>query len=212
MTALSARATVCKLGGSLLDWEGLPAALASIEQQWQGQSLVLVVGGGETADLVRRWDRLFHLGEERAHWLALDSLALNEALVTELWPRLRPVRSRAQVEAAHRDGVPALICASCFVRWGERQPASPLPHTWQVTTDSIAAWVAQLVAARELVLAKSVDLPAGCSVTQAAAQGLVDEYFPRLAGGVPQISWVNLRSAPLTPVLWQTAAVPVPPS
>jgi aspartokinase-like uncharacterized kinase len=202
MTAPATRPTVCKLGGSLLDWEGLPGALAWIERQWPGQPLVLVVGGGQTADLVRHWDRLFHLGEERAHWLALESLALNESLATELWPRLRPARNRAQVEAAHRDGVPALICASCFVRWGERQAAPPLPHTWQVTTDSIAAWVAQLVDAGELVLAKSVDLPAGCTVTEAAAQGLVDEYFPQLAGGVPRLSWVNLRNEVPTVVPW----------
>jgi aspartokinase-like uncharacterized kinase len=205
MTAPATRPTVCKLGGSLLDWEGLPGALAWIEQQWPGQPLVLVVGGGETADLVRHWDRLFQLGEERAHWLALKSLALNENLAIKLWPRLRLARNRAQVEAAHHDGVPALICANCFVRWGERQSSLPLPHTWQVTTDSIAAWVATILNAGQLVLAKSVDLPPGCTVTEAAAQGLVDAYFPQLAGGLSRISWVNLRSDVPSPVPWQTA-------
>lgn len=58
--------TVCKLGGSLLDWSGLPGALTWLEQQWPEQSLVLVVGGGQIADVVRQWDRLFRLGEERA--------------------------------------------------------------------------------------------------------------------------------------------------
>jgi len=202
---VSPHSTVCKLGGSLLDWSGLPGALPWLQQQWPGRPLVLVVGGGQTADVVRQWDRLFDLGAERAHWLALESLALNESLATELWPRLRPARNRAQVEAAHRDGVPALICANCFIRWGERQAFPPLPHTWQVTTDSIAAWVATVLDAGELVLAKSVNLPAGCSLTEAAAQGLVDQYFPHLAGGVPRISWVNLRSEAPSPVLWQTA-------
>lgn len=205
MSTLRSNITVCKLGGSLLDWSGLPGALPWLEQQWHGQSLVLVVGGGKTADLVRQWDRQVHLGEERAHWLALESLGLNESLALALWPRLRLSRNRAQVEAAHRDGVPALICANCFVRWGERQSFPPLPHTWQVTTDSIAAWVATVLEACELVLAKSVDLPPGCSVAEAAAQGLVDEYFPQLAGGLPRLSWVNLRSGAPTPVVWQTA-------
>lgn len=197
--------TVCKLGGSLLDWSGLPEVLAWLEQQWQGRPLVMVVGGGQTADLVRSWDRLFALGEERAHWLALQSLELNESLVTQLWPRLRPVRNRAQTEAALQDGVPALICASCFVRWGERQACPPLPHTWQVTTDSIAAWIAHLLNARELLLAKSVDLPTGCTLPEAARQGLVDDHFPNLARGLPRISWVNLRSAERSRVIWQTA-------
>lgn len=197
--------TVCKLGGSLLDWSGLPGALTWLEQQWPEQSLVLVVGGGQIADVVRQWDRLFRLGEERAHWLALESLALNESLAAELWPRLRLARNRAQVEAAHRDGVPALICANCFVRWGERQSLPRLPHTWQVTTDSIAAWVAHLLNARELLLAKSVDLPTGCTIPEAARQGLVDDHFPNLAHGLPRISWVNLRHAERSRVIWQSA-------
>ena len=198
--------TVCKLGGSLLDWSGLPGALEWIAQQWQGRPLVLVVGGGETADLVRRWDRLYGLGEERAHWLALESLALNESLLTELWPALRLVRSRSQAEAALREGVPALVCSRCFVRWGETQPVAPLPHTWQVTTDSIAAWVAGILKAGELVLAKSVDLPVGCDVADAAAQGLVDAHFPQLAPELPQISWVNLRHHSPVLISWQTGA------
>jgi len=205
MTDHSAAPTVCKLGGSLLDWSGLPGALAWLAQHWQGRPLVLVVGGGKTADLVRSWDRLYGLGEERAHWLALESLALNESLVSELWPGLRPVRSRSQVEAALRAGVPALVCSRCFVRWGETQPVPPLPHTWQVTTDSIAAWVAQILNAGELVLAKSVDLPPGCSVAEAATEGLVDDYFPNLAPDLPQISWVNLRHDPPVQVCWQPA-------
>jgi dihydroneopterin aldolase len=48
--------------------------------------------------------------------------------------------------------------------------ADPLPHSWDVTSDSIAAWVAGAVGARRLVLVK----PAG-----AAGADLVDPYFSR---------------------------------
>jgi aspartokinase-like uncharacterized kinase len=46
--------------------------------------------------------------------------------------------------------------------------ADPLPHSWDVTSDSIAAWVAGQVRARRLLLVK----PA-----QAAGGNLVDAYF-----------------------------------
>ena len=49
--------------------------------------------------------------------------------------------------------------------------ADPLPHSWDVTSDSIAAWVAGAVGARELVLVK----PAG-----AAGADTVDPYFSRV--------------------------------
>ncbi|MFM7160259.1 MAG: uridylate kinase [Planctomycetaceae bacterium] len=191
------RGVVCKLGGSLLDWPGLPRLLDHLLERAGDTGLVLVVGGGATADLVRQWDTLFGLGEERAHWLALESLELNERLVTHLRPVFRPVRSGPQVTAARQEGVPAVLCSSCFVRWGERQPtAPPLPHAWRVTTDSIAAWAAHLLGGSDLVLLKSVNLPAGSSWTDAARAGLVDDHFPEAVAGLPRVSWVNARVEP----------------
>src|SRR5262245_31563049 len=48
--------------------------------------------------------------------------------------------------------------------------ADPLPHSWDVTSDSIAAWVAGAVGARQLVLVK----PSG-----AGGGEMVDPYFRR---------------------------------
>ena len=53
-------------------------------------------------------------------------------------------------------------------RW--LREADPLPHTWTVSSDSIAAWVAGAVGARRLVLVK----PPGASGSE-----LVDAYFAR---------------------------------
>jgi hypothetical protein len=49
--------------------------------------------------------------------------------------------------------------------------ADPLPHTWDVTSDSIAAWIAGQVRALLLVVVK----PPAASGSQ-----LVDPYFPRV--------------------------------
>jgi aspartokinase-like uncharacterized kinase len=49
----------------------------------------------------------------------------------------------------------------------------PLPHSWDVTSDSIAAWVARAIGARRLVLVK----PPGMS-----GSGVVDGYFDRVRG------------------------------
>ena len=73
---------------------------------------------------------------------------------------------------------------------GWLQEADPLPHSWDVTGDSIAAWVAGRVGARHLVLVKPpgvgihssdrtgsrvLDRPA----QHAAVAGFVDAYFLR---------------------------------
>jgi hypothetical protein len=54
-------------------------------------------------------------------------------------------------------------------RW--LRDADPLPHSWDVTSDSIAAWVAGALGARRLVLVK----PPGAS-----GDGAVDAYFARV--------------------------------
>ena len=50
-------------------------------------------------------------------------------------------------------------------RW--LRDADPLPHSWDVTSDSLAAWIAGVVGARRLVLIK----PPG------ASGQVVDAYF-----------------------------------
>ena len=55
-------------------------------------------------------------------------------------------------------------------RW--LRAADPLPHAWDVTSDSIAAWVAGRVGASQLVLVK----PSG---VRPSGGELVDAYFAR---------------------------------
>jgi hypothetical protein len=72
--------------------------------------------------------------------------------------------------------------------------ANPLPHTWDVTSDSIAARLAVTLEARELVLLKS-RLPDGADIDQATRSGYVDAYFSRAVLGMPAVRCVNLRAS-----------------
>lgn len=182
--------TIYKVGGSLLETPGLVDLVQDEMRRRPESAALVVVGGGLAADAVRRWDVAHGLGDERSHWLALEAMRLNEALLQELWPGLREVRSASQALAAANDGVVGLLCSSCFCRWAEAAGWPALPHTWGVTSDSIAAWAATILDA-ELVLFKSVDLLHGCRFEDAARQGLVDEHFPHVAKNVRRIGWVN---------------------
>src|SRR5208283_5161279 len=62
-----------------------------------------------------------------------------------------------------------------------------LPHTWQVTSDSLAVHVATRVSAAELVLLKSRAWPSGEGWAAAAREGLVDGFFEEALSRSPEL-------------------------
>jgi aspartokinase-like uncharacterized kinase len=170
---------VVKVGGSLFDLPQLGARLrAWLEEQAAG-GVILVPGGGAAADVVRQLDRAHGLGEEAAHWLAVCALTLNAHFLHAL---LAGAPVSEQVEEV---GGACILDVHAFLRRDEGRPGC-LPHRWEVTSDAIAARVALVVGARELVLLKSVTLPAGVSWEEAARRGFVDEWFAKVLAEAPR--------------------------
>lgn len=185
-------ARVIKLGGSLLDCDGLAARFRRwLAQQSPGQNVILV-GGGEMADVVRRAFAQHRLDEESAHWLCVRLLSVTAELFARLLPEAAWATRLEELRWAdtHR---PVIFDCEHFLRCDDARSLHPLPHTWEVTSDSIAARLAQRLAAFELVLLKSRLPEPGWDLAQAAAAGYVDRYFPRAARSLPRVRYVNLR-------------------
>jgi aspartokinase-like uncharacterized kinase len=160
---------VAKVGGSLYDDPRLGPALRMWVAEQPGPAL-LVPGGGEFADAVRKLDEVHGLGEEAAHWVAIASLSVAGEFLRRIVP-----------------GVDILDPLAFFTRH------DLTPHTWAVTTDSLALAAAVHLKASTLVLLKSADRPPG-SWAEAAAVGFVDAHFPTLAAGTSlPITAVNFR-------------------
>src|SRR5262249_50212402 len=68
-----------------------------------------------------------------------------------------------------------------------------LPHTWQVTSDSIAARLAVRLSARARLLLKGAPLGDGLDPAAAARSGLVDPWFPIVARPIERVLACNLR-------------------
>ncbi len=188
---------VLKLGGSLLDLVDLSSRLQSVFASLDEVRSLLICGGGDAADIVRRWHQCFAFDEERSHWLALEAIRLNQRLLLELLPVLELVANREAAELAwQNDRIPLLDLAE-FVRTEEASLAlhERLPHTWEVTSDSLAAWVTVRWSAERLILLKSVDLPDAQThdPEQLVKAGLIDPFIPQLTNSIPTIEWINLR-------------------
>jgi aspartokinase-like uncharacterized kinase len=187
----SAPAAVIKVGGSLFDLPDLGPRL----QNWlieRPAEVLLVPGGGPAADVIRHYDRLHRLGDERAHWLALSALGLNAHFLASVLSRGLVVPHPQACAALWREAKIPVLDPYFFAHADEGQPGC-LPHRWSVTSDALAARVAQVTGASELVLLKSVSLPAGLDWVEAGKQGLVDEYFARAVGDRLPVRFVNFR-------------------
>ena len=159
--------TVVKIGGSLLSRaDSFDAALAEISRACRGVSLLIVPGGGPFADAVRDVDRRLRLSDEAAHWMAVLAMDQYAHLIASRMPAAALVVDRHGVMAAlERERIPVLAP----YQW--MRDADPLPHSWEVTSDSISAWVAGEVGASRLVLVKP---PGACG------PAIVDACFERV--------------------------------
>ncbi len=158
--------TIVKVGGGLLGRAGaLDLVTEALTAFSPGRRLLVLPGGGPFADAVRTMFRRVRIGEDAAHWMAvlgMDQYA--HALVARL-PGAVLVEQHAEIVAARRaGGLPVLAP----YRW--LRATDPLPHTWDVTSDSIAAWFAGALDARRVVLIKP---------TVGESGKLVDSFFLR---------------------------------
>jgi 5-(aminomethyl)-3-furanmethanol phosphate kinase len=189
--------SVIKVGGGLSQLPGaLERVCSALEALSQQHPMLLVPGGGPFADAVRTFECKAGLSPAAAHWmaiLAMDQYAyvladrISGGVIVEQPGDVREILSAGRI--------PIMAPA----RW--MRSADVLPHSWDVTSDSIAAVVAGALGARRLALIKP-----------AVSENPVDRYFPAaLPAGMPHliVSWERLEE--LSGWLSEQTAAAAPP-
>lgn len=189
-----------KIGGSLLSLPDLIERIEWLLEQRPGTRPLLICGGGAAADTVRQWQQMHGISDLQAHELALAAMTFNELLLHSALPESRLVKDLVELEEAWEQHQRPILQAEAFIREMEPLVEEPVPASWDMTSDSIAAWCGELAGAAELILAKSTDLPEHCTLDSARAAGLVDEAFGHHRRP-DHYAWVNLRSE--QPVLFE---------
>jgi aspartokinase-like uncharacterized kinase len=157
---------VIKVGGSLSRVPGamprLGSALAAAAQRGR---ILVIPGGGCFTDSVRKFEATHGLTAHAAHWMAILGMDQFAHAIAAHTPAAVMVHEMGDIPPAQARGeIPVLAP----YRW--LRAADELPHTWEVTSDSLSAYLAGLLGAELLVLVKPVagDL-----------DELVDGYFAR---------------------------------
>ena len=146
---LNTNAWVIKIGGSLYDSKFLAECLASIDKI-SNKKIIIVPGGGPFADQVRLADKKFNLTSEHSHNMAILAMQQYGYLLNSM--------SSESVLADSIDKIYQTCVTSKVVIWEPylmvRDQCS-LDKTWDVTSDSLAAWLAHMLGVKNLLLIKS---------------------------------------------------------
>ena len=185
------KCTVVKLGGSLLDLDDVADRLTCSVTELHNP--VVVGGGGPTANLGRQWHTRRLVDSSEAHRLAIAAMSFNAVNLCGNDRRMCLVSSKPEATAAAKRGkVPLIDILQVLKSEQVSNPHDPgLPVSWDVTSDSIAAWLAR-VWEGELCLLKSVEAGSNPAVH-------LDAWFQSALGNRTQFMWVNLRSSDRVP-------------
>lgn len=174
-----------KLGGSLAEAGTLQRWLAALAP---GKGRVVVVpGGGAFADAVRQQQEHLRFSDRAAHRMAMLAMEQYALALADMSAAMVPCARECDMrDALGRGSIPVWLPSTMAL--ADRE----IPESWDVTSDSLSAWLARRLGAERLVLVKSIAAPRPLDPALLAERGLVDRLFPRFLDGAKlTLNWIG---------------------
>lgn len=163
------RPAVVKLGGSLARSMELDGWIAAIGQA--SMPLVVVPGGGPFADMVRDTQAPMGFSDRAAHAMAILAMEQFGHVLLDRHARFAPARTPAEIGDLLAEGrIPLWLPSAMAIS------APDIPASWDITSDSLAAWLAGRIGAWALLLVKQSNaFSAGHALDRLARAGVIDD-------------------------------------
>ncbi|HEY3011392.1 MAG TPA: hypothetical protein VGJ36_01500 [Gemmatimonadales bacterium] len=146
--------TVIKIGGGLTVVSGaLERVCAAVAETSRHHRLLVVPGGGPFAEAVREFQSRIGVSPDAAHWMAILAMDQYAHVLADRIAGAVLIEDPGAISEAATVGTVAVLAPSRWMR-----SADALPHSWDVTSDSIAAFVAGALDAARLILIKPAQL------------------------------------------------------
>jgi aspartokinase-like uncharacterized kinase len=143
---------VVKVGGSLAE---NPTNLERLCQELnllaKTYKMLVVPGGGKFADTARNFDENYNLSSTVAHKMAILAMDQYGLLLSDIVPDSYVSYSLKEISNSAGGILPIFLPSTFIFR------EDPLEHSWDVTSDTIAAYIAGLLHTEKLILATDVD-------------------------------------------------------
>ncbi len=145
---------VFKIGGKILeDYKNLECTISQLKELYDDntiQKIIIILGGGSHANFIRSIDKKLVLGDDLAHWMAIFSMDYNGKDLNKLFPDLKCVDDFKNIQRVKR-----IFCI--FLPYNYLRKNNSLPHNWDVTSDSIAIYIANKLQLNDCYLIKDVE-------------------------------------------------------
>ena len=132
---------VIKIGGSLF-----PKHAINLTKNLKNTNSLIITGGGEFANTIRKYDKIENFSNDITHETAIQSMDIISKLLddkfnfTQTTTNLQEAKKISEINK-----IPILLCSEFL------KNKDPFEHSWKVTSDSIAAYISQLLNAKLLI-------------------------------------------------------------
>lgn len=184
------RRIVVKLGGStayhaeMREWVRVLAEAPA--------PVVIVPGGGPFANRVREAQAQMRFSDASAHFMAILAMEQMGLALLDMNEGFSPARTVEEINAALARGtspvwLPSQMCHA----------AADIAQSWDMTSDSLAAWLAGRVGAEALLLIKQTgDFEAQVDIDGLVTAGLVDPLLPTMLPSTTELYLAGPGSLP----------------
>lgn len=143
---------VLKIGGSLAeDPTSLKRLCQELSVLAEAYRILIVPGGGEFADTVRKIDKVYGLSNAAAHKMAILAMDQYGLFLSDITPNSIVCYALDEVGNYAKEKMPIFLPSQHMFR------EDPLDHSWDVTSDTIAAYTADQLDTKKLILVTDMD-------------------------------------------------------
>jgi hypothetical protein len=145
---------IVKIGGKILEnKENLESTIAQFKHICENdivQKIIIIPGGGTYANFVRRIDEKISIGDELSHWMAIFAMNCNGIELSQKYNDIKYFDNLVEIKKSNERIV-------IFLPYDFINQRDELLHSWDVTSDSIALYIAHHLGIKDCFLIKDID-------------------------------------------------------
>lgn len=148
------RSIIVKIGGKILEnKENLESTIVQFKHICENnivQKIIIIPGGGTYANFVRKLDKKISIGDELSHWMAIFAMNCNGIEISQKNNDIKNFDSLDELKKSNERIV-------VFLPYDFINQRDELPHSWDVTSDSITLYLAHHLGLKDCFLIKDID-------------------------------------------------------